>query len=92
MAVYDSSKTRYIAKLTNRLSDCMDAEVKSKIRIALETPESIRGRTAQVMEEKLEQLFREAAGIEEDMLALAHVINAYADLLESADEQLAEEL
>lgn len=92
MAVYDSAKIRHAATMINHLVGCMDAEVKPGIRTATEYRDYFNGRTAQAMERELEHLLRKASSLEDKMESLAHRLNAYADLLEQADEQLAEEL
>lgn len=92
MAVYDSAKIRNVATLINKLVSTLDADAKPDIRAAAEHIDSFHGKTARAMEEGLERLIRTANGLGEEMSELASRINAYADLLEQADEQLAQKL
>lgn len=92
MAIYDSAKIRYAATLIDRLVDCMETDVKTGLRTASECRESFQGRTAQAMDERLNYLLRTADDLERELGTLARRISTYADMLERADEQLAEEL
>ena len=92
MAVYDSAKIRDAAKLMGRLTGSVNADVLYGLRAARELRTEFRGRTAQAMEEELEQLMKAARDIEDEIGALAAKLGRYADMLEEADAQLAKEL
>ncbi len=92
MAVYDSAKTRGAGRLLKQLAADMDGNVMPAVRDASGCLESFRGRTAQAMEEQMDQLLKAAAGLQGEMEELAHRIMVYADLLEQADNELAEKL
>ena len=50
------------------------------------------GKTAQAMEEALEDLVRAERALGDELEALAHSVNAYADRLEQADDWLAKRM
>ena len=85
MATYDSAKTRRVAREMTQLRQTLEMDVDAGLRGALPLIAELRGKTAQAMEEALEDLVRAER-------ALAHSVNAYADRLEQADDWLAKRM
>lgn len=92
MAVYDSAKTRAAAVQIRKLAEGMDSDVRPGIQGVSECVGELRGKTARAMEDRLIQLVRTASGLSAELGELAQRVNAYADLLEQTDAQLAEKL
>lgn len=92
MAVYDSAKTREAAAQIRKLAEGMDGDVRPGMQGVSECVEALRGKTARAMEDRLAQLSRTASSLSAELGELARRVNAYADLLEQTDAQLAEEL
>ncbi len=92
MAVYDSEKIRSVATAIKQLTETMRADVYPKLRATNEYRECFRGKTARAMEERLDEFLHTARVLEEDMRLIARRIDLYANLLEEADNQLANEL
>ncbi|MBQ3079554.1 MAG: hypothetical protein IJC48_06120 [Clostridia bacterium] len=92
MAVYDTQKIKQVAKMIDQVADLMDAEVKAEIRNTAECIEMLRGKTAQAIDERRQQLIHKASSLSLDLDELAHHINTYARMLKEADMLLAEKL
>lgn len=92
MAVYDTAKIKNAAAAVRKLADSLDNDVRVAIRDTTEGSGTLRGRTAEAMEERRLQLVRSVTAIGQDLEVLAHHIGTYAEMLKEADEQLAEKL
>lgn len=92
MALYDSAKTREAAAQIRQLAESVNGEVRPGLRDVSVCIEELRGKTAQAMEGQLVQLVKSAAGLSAELEELASRVNAYADLLEQTDAQLADDL
>lgn len=78
--------------MIRQLAGGMDAEVKSGIRSAFEGTDSLHGRTARAMEERLAQFQGRAGKLTEEIETVARLANAYAERLDQLDQELAEKL
>lgn len=92
MATYDSAKTRRVAREMTQLRQTLEMDVDAGLRGALPLIAELRGKTAQAMEEALEDLVRAERALGDEFEALAHSVNAYADRLEQADDWLAKRM
>ena len=92
MATYDTAKIRQAAEQIRSVAECLADDVKPAIRGATEGRDALRGRTAEAIEERRFQLEKAAVDVEQSMEELARAVSSYADRLEEADKQLAEEL
>ena len=70
----------------------MEAEVRPVLGSARECLSDLHGRTAEAMEERLEEMLRSSEGLQTELSRLSGQIDGYADMLEEADRQLAREL
>ena len=92
MATYDSAKTRRVAREMTQRRQTLEMDVDAGLRGALPLIAELRGKTAQAMEEALEDLVRAERALGDELEALAHSVNAYADRLEQADDWLAKRM
>lgn len=70
----------------------LDGNVLSLMREASQSMECLQGKAAQAMEEESAQLIMEVDAVQAELKDLYRQMNAYADMLERADEELAERL
>lgn len=92
MAVYDSAKTREVARLIGRLAESVNSGVSPTLRRSVEETDVMRGKTAEALEERLLLLTKRCSGMVNELEELSRLLNRCADVMEETDEQLAGKL
>lgn len=92
MAVYNSVKTRQVARLISRLAESVNSGVSPALRRSLEETDALHGKTAEALEERLLVLTKRCSGMVNEFEELARMLERCADAMEEADEQLADKL
>ena len=74
------------------LAEGLDGDGKHWLQNVMTSIEPLRGNAAAAMKERMGQLIKTAAALREEVSELAGQVNAYADLMEQTDEQIATKL
>lgn len=89
MAVYDTEKARRAARLIRSSAAELRENTGSDLKKSIRDAEPLQGKTADRLEEVLEEMERSANSISSELESLSKKVDLYADLMEEADAKIA---
>ena len=87
--VYDTERIRKAAQLVEQLSIQLENETLNGMKRAVEEAGNLKGRAAQALEERAEQLDLEVRRIDSEMEKLGRQLRQFAARIEGADDRAA---
>ncbi|MGN0802977.1 MAG: hypothetical protein ACI4MF_10325 [Candidatus Faecivicinus sp.] len=87
--VYDTERIRKAARLVEQLSLQLENETLNGMKCAVEEAGNLKGRAAQALEERAEQLGLEVRRIDSELEKLGRQLRQFAARIDEADDRAA---
>lgn len=88
MAIYDSGKVREAARQVQSITERLDDEAAAPLRGLDRLTESLRGRAARQMEDKILDMRTQIRRRTAELNEIAAALRSYADAIEAADQRI----